>query len=64
MKSTDVIRDGEIVYQNSPPGDQVEFQFAEGESVTAQHYYYVRVSQQNGMMAWGSPVWVDYRERR
>ena len=24
------------------------------------HYYYVRVEQADGELAWGSPMWIDY----
>ena len=26
------------------------------------HYYYVRVQQDDGQLAWGSPMWVDYEK--
>jgi hypothetical protein len=26
------------------------------------HYYYVRVEQKNGELAWTSPLWIDYRK--
>ena len=26
------------------------------------HYYYVRVQQADGQLAWGSPLWIDYQK--
>ena len=58
----DVIRDNKIIYQNSPQKSQITFEFVESDSLGVEHYYYVRVMQKNGMMAWSSPVWVHYED--
>jgi len=26
-----------------------------------QHWYYVRVEQEDGELAWSSPIWIDQR---
>jgi hypothetical protein len=61
----DVLRDGEVVYSERPGPDAAEARFhwedpvpPKGEKVS---YYYVRVAQKDGQMAWGSPIWVRTR---
>ncbi len=59
-----IVRDGRIVHTHRPETQEADFEFADagfGEG-TGTHYYYVRVEQADGQVAWGSPVWVDYRE--
>jgi hypothetical protein len=58
----EVLRNGEIVHTERPPGDTAEVRFRwedpaprKGEKAS---YYYVRVLQKDGQMAWASPIWV------
>jgi hypothetical protein len=39
-------------------GYRVPFAFVDHTPPGA-HYYYLRVSQENGQMAWSSPVWIS-----
>ncbi len=57
-----IIRDGLVVYTQRPGAQEADFQFADADSGGAgsSHYYYVRVEQSDGQVAWGSPMWVDY----
>lgn len=60
----DVIKDEKIVYQVSQQQERVDFEFLEGADVGSEtSYYYLRVLQENGELAWASPVWVDYSSR-
>ena len=36
----------------------VEFEYTDTESAEEGDYYYVRVTQLDGGMAWSSPIWV------
>jgi hypothetical protein len=58
----EVLRNGEIVHTERPPGDAADVRFRwedpaprKGEKAS---YYYVRVLQKDGQMAWASPIWV------
>lgn len=65
IRSVDIIRSGHVFGG---------LQCREGEGLTSlsfsladtilipgeQHYYYLRVSQEDGNMAWSSPIWVTY----
>ena len=45
----------------TPDQKRVEFQYADNASALGESYYYLRVIQEDGEMAWGSPSWVDYQ---
>ena len=48
-------------------GDQpmdYDFEFVDNGDVAYGDYYYVRVKQLNGAMAWSSPIWVGGEEPR
>ena len=57
-----IIRDGRIVHTHRPGGQETDFQFTDADSGAggSSHYYYVRVEQVDGQIAWGSPMWIDY----
>ena len=56
-----IIRDGRIVHTHRPGAQETDFQFTDADSGAggSSHYYYVRVEQVDGQIAWGSPMWVD-----
>ena len=55
-----VIRDGTVVYSAEPKKQSVEFEFKDTGSPKGRHYYYVRVQQENKLMAWSSPMFITY----
>ena len=61
IERVEVIKDGRIVFSQEPAGSEAQFEYADEASSSGQSYYYVRVMQRDGEMAWGSPAWVDYR---
>ena len=62
LHRVDVIRNEAIAYQVSPEEEQeISFEYVDADAEAGEHYYYVRVLQQDGMVAWGSPVWVTYQ---
>ena len=40
--------------------EEISFEYVDADAGAGERYYYVRVLQQDGMVAWGSPVWVTY----
>jgi hypothetical protein len=61
VEAVEVLRDGEVVYTEKPE-KKAEAKFhwddpapKKGEKAS---YYYVRVRQKDGQMAWSSPIWV------
>jgi hypothetical protein len=58
IKQIDIIRDKRFVFTSRPRTRQFDFEFIEKEFSKGKHWYYVRVMQEDGQMAWSSPVWV------
>jgi hypothetical protein len=63
IRQVDVIRNNQIVYTSEPHQREVRFQYAGSDEEPRRCYYYVRVMQKNGELAWGSPMWVNYGNR-
>ncbi len=62
VKRVDVIRDGKILYTSSPAEPTFNLDFVDSEApASGESYYYVRVLQEDGEIAWGSPAWITYR---
>ncbi|MEZ5366077.1 MAG: hypothetical protein R2748_28025 [Bryobacterales bacterium] len=58
IKQIDVIRNNEFMLNLQNQGSTVDFAYADQAPVKGESYYYVRVQQANGQMAWSSPIWV------
>ena len=44
-------------------GGQVKLRYTDDDARPGQtHYYYVRVEQADGNLAWASPMWITYKE--
>ena len=54
----DVIRNNTYIHQLSPNQRQVSFEYADASPPAGEKYYYVRVEQADGQLAWSSPIWV------
>ena len=55
----DVIKDFIYVYSTEPHTDRVSFEWTDGERRPAGlSWYYVRALQDDGELAWASPIWV------
>jgi hypothetical protein len=60
LKQVVVVRDNQYIYSRQPEGSDFELRFRDQSLTAGEHYYYVRVEQQDRNMAWSSPVWVNY----
>lgn len=58
IKEAVVVRDNTYVHTLAGDGESMEFEFREQELSAGEHYYYVRVEQEDGNVAWSSPIWV------
>ena len=56
-----VIRDGEYIYKHEPGSAETEFEYLDNEAGAGDHWYYVRVEQGDGELAWSSPIWISQR---
>jgi hypothetical protein len=61
LAKIDVLRDSEVVATLKAPGRQYKGAWTDPAPQPGTHYYYVRVLQQDGELAWGSPLWVTRR---
>jgi hypothetical protein len=70
LESVEIIRNGEVIHRIEPEGPACEYAYDDMEPLSsvalkAKHaahpfvFYYLRVTQKDGHMAWGSPIWVD-----
>ncbi len=71
LKSVEIIRNGLVIQSYSPDNYKLDFAYddmspLQSVSIDAKDkkppfvYYYLRVTQIDGHMAWSSPIWVDY----
>jgi hypothetical protein len=58
VEQVDVVRNNKIVFSNKPGKASVELRYEDGDPVPGESYYYVRVQQRDGQMAWSSPMWL------
>jgi hypothetical protein len=60
----DIIKDFVYVYSTEPNRPRVEFEWADDEKRgPGLSWYYVRAIQDNGELAWASPIWVRFPAR-
>ncbi len=57
----DVIKNNKYVHQIKPQKNDVSFDYLDNAFEAGESYYYVRVEQTDGQLAWSSPIWVRYR---
>ena len=53
-----MIRDNQVVYSQKPAGESYDLRFRETSLGPGEHFYYVRLEQADGNVAWSSPVWI------
>ena len=62
IKEIAIIKDNEVVYTGHPGVQELSMTYTDRDVEPGEHYYYVRVIQDNDHMAWASPMWIDYRK--
>jgi hypothetical protein len=59
LKEVVVVRDNKVIYSQKPTsGETFDLRFRETALDPGEHFYYVRVEQQDGNVAWSSPIWI------
>ena len=56
----EVIKNNTFVHSVRPEGASAAFEYRDGDIKPGESYYYVRVEQAAGQLAWSSPIWVTY----
>jgi hypothetical protein len=50
------------VFSSEPNQRQIALDFTDDNAQPGQsHYYYVRIQQADGNLAWASPMWITYK---
>ncbi|MEZ5354599.1 MAG: hypothetical protein R2762_18355 [Bryobacteraceae bacterium] len=60
VKTVHLIRDAAYVYKAEPMTRDVDIEYLDREVGPGEHWYYVRLEQENGELAWSSPIWIRY----
>jgi hypothetical protein len=56
----DILKDSDVVETIKPGRAEYRGKWTDPRPTEGTHYYYVRVQQEDGQLAWASPLWVDY----
>ncbi|HEV3122789.1 MAG TPA: hypothetical protein VGY53_12835, partial [Isosphaeraceae bacterium] len=59
-----VIRNNKYVFSTEPKAREVSLRYSDDDAKLrpgATYYYYVRVEQADGNLAWASPLWITYK---
>ncbi len=59
IKQIDLIGQQKFLYTTRPGAKSARFEFTDTDMGSGESWYYVRVLQEDGQMAWSSPVWVN-----
>lgn len=74
LKMVEIIRNGKVIHKYKPETYHLHFEYDDLEPLEKvviappkkgdPHFvfYYIRVTQQDGNMAWSSPIWVDMKK--
>lgn len=58
LKQVDLIRNNRFIYTLAPEKTTVDFSYQDEAPETGESYYYLRVMQDDGNLAWSSPIWI------
>ncbi len=62
IAKVDLLRDSEVIETLKPAGKEFKGAWTEPNPQGGAHYYYLRVLQTDGEIAWGSPIWVEMKK--
>lgn len=54
----EIVKDGKVAFSRRGDGADAAIEWRDPDPPVRQHWYYLRVVQADGEMAWSSPVWV------
>jgi len=61
LRDIQVVKNNRYVYNQKPGVREAQFTFTDADAQAGESYYYVRVMQEDGQLAWSSPIWVTYK---
>ena len=60
IQKVDLIKNNQFVFTRSPGEREFSFEYVDNQAAAGESYYYIRVIQSDGELAWSSPIWVRY----
>lgn len=63
IASVEIIRNGEKIFDEKGRGGSVHYILNDPEPLSGTSWYYAKIIQEDGQMAWSSPVWVTIVEK-
>ena len=57
IKQIDVIKNNTYIHKVNPNQKEAALEYVDNAAVAGESYYYVRVEQVDGQLAWSSPIW-------
>ena len=61
IKQVDLIKNRTFIYTTRPGTRRVALEFTDRDFGAGESWYYARVLQEDGQLAWSSPVWITRR---
>jgi len=58
IKQIDVVKNQKFIYTSRPGVKEASFEYTDKDFGAGENYFYVRVLQEDGQIAWSSPIWV------
>jgi hypothetical protein len=59
LAKIDILKDSEVVDTIQPGKTEYQGEWTDAKPTAGVHYYYIRVQQTDGELAWASPIWID-----
>lgn len=56
-----LVRDNRYIHTATPNRQEATLQYQDREVGVGTHFYYVRVEQADGQLAWSSPIWINLK---
>ncbi|MBI3679979.1 MAG: hypothetical protein HY235_06230 [Acidobacteria bacterium] len=57
----EVIKNNQFVFKSQPGKNAVKLAYEDTAATAGESYYYVRLIQKDGQIAWSSPMWITYQ---
>ena len=64
IKKISIVRNNHDIYSDAPKKEEAKFTFIDREKKGGVSYYYLRIIQTDGHIAWSSPIWITRPEKR
>ena len=55
----ELIKNNTVIHSTAQGALETEFEYVDKTEICPNDYYYLRITQKDGSMAWSSPVWVN-----